>query len=506
MSEAWNTDPNAAFAEAEARIATLIAEDGEVLDLSDLPALERLPDLTGAVTLREAYLGYYNQEGTYRSGSRRLADVGLLRSATALKVLDLGGTQVSDIGVLSSLTGLTSLDLSDTPVTDVGVLSSLTGLASLDLSGTPVTDFDVLSGLTGLTLLRLSRTEVSDIGFLSGLTGLTSLSLSITRVSDISFILDLPAFATERAEGLSYHQTPAAKVDSRFDKLSRLDPEACARETAQYLKGTHPDFRPPDTLVKTRLPADRLADAAPVDLVEADGMLDAVNPSPPMRLAPNEKGQRIETLRRLTVRLTTMAQRAQLSQDDKDSLAGYAAALDAVEPTWITLQADMAFLRAAPQDPEFRAHCDPRLVLGWEELIAQHDALGPLLVPEEDESDLPDPTPETTPQDVEEVVSEIVEVLEEAQAEGVVGEALVASTRSANRFARAGRTTGRYLKTALLTAGGIAAKIVGEFGKGAVGAAGGAAFAWWSTSPAGRALVEKLGPLVQQVLSMFGFK
>ena len=113
--DAWRTDPEAARAEAVRRIAALIAQGGDTLDLSDLPALEALPDdLARATTLRRLFAGDRDAEGRPKHYSLNLADIAVLQALPDLHELHLGATEVTDAAPLPGLTALTTLHLSGT--------------------------------------------------------------------------------------------------------------------------------------------------------------------------------------------------------------------------------------------------------------------------------------------------------------------------------------------------------------------------------------------------------
>ena len=148
-------------------------------------------------------------------------------SLTALKYLNLRGTQVSDISVLSGLNALRFLDLSGTQVSDISALSGLTALIHLDLFGTQVSDISGLSGLTALNRLNLFGTQVSDISALSGLTALIHLELSDTLVSDLSPILPLTQLAdAPELGGLAFRNTAAAQADPRIAEIAEIKDNA----------------------------------------------------------------------------------------------------------------------------------------------------------------------------------------------------------------------------------------------------------------------------------------
>ena len=82
--------------------------------------------------------------------------------------LDLTKATDSDLKDLKELTALKALNLWGTQITDAGLkeLKQLKGLQELGLCGTQITDAGLkeLKDLTGLQLLRLNNTEITDAG------------------------------------------------------------------------------------------------------------------------------------------------------------------------------------------------------------------------------------------------------------------------------------------------------------------------------------------------------
>jgi hypothetical protein len=123
----------------------------------------------------------------------RVEDLTPLKDLTALRFLNVDGTQVAHLKGLEALTALQSLSLQNALVDDLSPLNGLTALQSLELFNTPVADLAPLKGLTALQLLDLGGTRVTDVAPLKGLTALRRLNLGGTKVSDVAPLKDLNA-------------------------------------------------------------------------------------------------------------------------------------------------------------------------------------------------------------------------------------------------------------------------------------------------------------------------
>ena len=194
----WDTDPDAAYAEAERRIAEVKRNGGDELSLSFLRALQKVPpsiaELTGlralslwntsvtdiAVLGQLANLQYLGLQGT------SVTDIAVLGQLANLQTLGLNGTSVTDIAVLGQLANLQHLGLSSTSVTDIAALGQLANLQRLDLQHTSVTDIAVLGQLANLQHLYLANTSFTDIAALGRLANLQTLDLDGTSVTDIA--------------------------------------------------------------------------------------------------------------------------------------------------------------------------------------------------------------------------------------------------------------------------------------------------------------------------------
>ncbi len=483
------------------------------LDLSDtgVTDVSGLSGLVGLTSLDLSDTGVTDVSGL--SGlvgltSLDLSDTGVddvsgLSGLVGLTSLDLRDTRVDDVSALSGLTALTSLHLGRTRLSDASALSGLTALTSLDLSGTGLSDASALSGLTALTSLDLSNTSLSDASVLSGLTALTSLNLRETRLSDLSFLLEMIAFENERGRSLYFANTPVASPDGdrRLYMLSRLDPQSCAIETVQYLKGTHPDFRePPEPFAV--LVQRQLSKAGAIEVDASGEKLEARNAGAPERLAPRELEQRIAALRYHVAALCTEANSKQLPETMRKRFDDYAVPLTAEEPTYLLLDGPMSFLRGGASDPYITDGMDGGFVAAWQQLVVMHDDLRPfLLPPEENDPELPEVTEDATPEAGIEIVDDAIEALEADDSKDVVDQSVIDAMNATRDYFEAAKTDDRnrsgLLKRGFKTAGGIFAGILGVGGSAA-------GIASWAATPQGQAIISKLQPLFEMIVKFFG--
>lgn len=525
----WQTDEAAATAEAVRRIEAAIASGATVLDFSDLSAMTRLPDaLAKAHGVREINAGVAFVAGSPKQNfaERRLSDISALAGLPMLSTLTLSSTHVSDVSPLSGLSGLTSLDLSNTPVKDLSALSGLYGLTSLDLSytavsdlsalsglvgltslvvsGNWVSDLSALSGLSGLTSLELSETSVFDLSALSGLSGLASLDLSTTHVSDLGFLMSFPMFASEQAKFLRYDNTPAAnpQADRRLDFLSRLPPDRCAIETVQYLKGTHPDFGPPEVRGNgTGKPiAAALALASPIAIGRVGDQLEAINPGTPQRVNPLEAGQRVDGLRRQVALVRGEAHYTQCGPAVLRRLEAYAQSLAADPPIFFVMDAPMQMLRGSLDDSYLMEAVDKGLEQGLRGLVDAHDALRPFLLPPSGEEvaamdALPPLALDVTPDDVAGLAHRAVDALSREDIRDMVGPQLVSTLKAIEDLAVAWKDRSdnpSFLRSIVAPFGGTLSVLADAI----------SVHAWW-LGPTGVSLAGRIQPLLDTVLGWF---
>ena len=188
--ELWNTDPDAAYAEAERRVAEALASGATALRLGgfdewEMRALPALPP--------------------------RISEL------RALTLLNLGRTKIADAAPLANLSNLQILNLDSTQIADAAPLANLSNLQFLDLSGTKIADAAPLANLSNLQFLYLSDTQIADL---------------------------MPIRGIESLETLFYTNTPAAR-EAVLAKLTALDQPAYTVQTLQYLNGTHPEYGGP---------------------------------------------------------------------------------------------------------------------------------------------------------------------------------------------------------------------------------------------------------------------
>jgi hypothetical protein len=310
----------------------------------------------------------------------------------------------------------------------------------------------------------------------------------------------VPAFAQERAQGLAYRQIPACVDDRRLDFLSRLDRKQCARKTVQYLKGTHPDFRPRDTLVQTRSPTDRLAAASTLEITEETGRASIRNVGAPERLAPEEKADRLNTLAMQVDALLEEAEQSQVPPSLKTRLARYGQALRVETPTYIRLDGPMSVLKGAVTDPYVTAGLDQGFLAGWRHLIEAHDALRDLLIPRTEEP--PAPTLGVTPEDGTALVDDALDAAQ-AAAGGAFDETLVDTLDSIRDYFDAAKSREEerpaLIRKGLGALGGLTVKIVVALGAGSSVVT----LTQWVATPQGQAFLLQMRAIFDRILAYY---
>ena len=135
-------------------------------------------------------------------------------------------------------------------------ISDLKWIEELDLDNTQVTDLSSIAGLLGLTEIYLDSVPVTDLSPLVSLTGLTKLWLDNSQVADLRPLLPLIKLAEEpEYSGITYHNTPAAKLDPKLAELSKIeDPQIRATKTFAYLREVGDDW-PPIPETSSQIPA-----------------------------------------------------------------------------------------------------------------------------------------------------------------------------------------------------------------------------------------------------------
>lgn len=214
--EIWQSDAEAAFAEAEQRIAAVLAGETEVVVLTDLWALEEVPaSIQSCSGLKGVKFSALEAMGSsrYLFGAFRQCGLEWLSHLRSLVWIDLSGQVLEDLTYLSELSELRWLDISRTEVSDVSPLEGLSKLEVLDCDLTKVSQLDPLSRLTSLRSLNCQCSNVSDLAPLSRLKGLQRFQCNATKVSDISPLAEL-----SELQGLTFSETQVADLSP----LSRL--------------------------------------------------------------------------------------------------------------------------------------------------------------------------------------------------------------------------------------------------------------------------------------------
>ena len=128
--------------------------------------------------------------------SRKITDVSMLDSLTALTRLELQSNTITDISALSGLVNLTYLNLAHNAIKDVSALELLTGLTALGLWNNAITDISALAGMARLKVLFLAQNGITDIAALDSLTNVTVLELQDNAITDISPLGNLTRLET----------------------------------------------------------------------------------------------------------------------------------------------------------------------------------------------------------------------------------------------------------------------------------------------------------------------
>ena len=137
---------------AEDRVREVIAAGTNSVNLSDLPALRRLPANIGDIP-NLAYL-------TVRETS--LSDLSGIEGINTLQHLDLNMTHVSDLAPLTGLPNLRLVQLHDTWIEDVGPLTTLPALERLDIGKTQIASLEPITRIENLRWLNLYRSHALD--------------------------------------------------------------------------------------------------------------------------------------------------------------------------------------------------------------------------------------------------------------------------------------------------------------------------------------------------------
>lgn len=278
----------------------------------------------------------------------------------------------------------------------------------------------------------------------------------------------------------------------------------------QYLKGTHPDFGPPQTsgLVNGGVTglAERLAEASPVDVVLEGGLLQARNAGAPERVAPKELGLRVTALREQVGELLHESRGKQMPEDLVRRFQRYAKALDHDEVTYLFLDGSIAALLGGLNDPYVTDGLDGGFVESWRALVTMHDELRPLLLPPE-EDDLPELRKDVTAEEGIDLAAKAQTVLQDAVNGGIVHPSIVEAAQAATEYFKAAKDDvlqkPTWIKRGVLVLGGLFAKVLEFPAKLGLAAAGAMKVQEFLLTPAGQALVAALRPLWEAILRLF---
>ena len=178
--------PTQDITEAEARLATGIANTqfpGPVADLTGLQAFTNLTQL----------------------------------------LVNQPGSTFSDLSPIASLTAIKTLQLSQARVVNIAPLAGLVNLTSLTLASNQIVDLAPIAGLTKLTTLQASLNAIRDVSTFPSMPGLVTLNLNGNKISNPSPLVDKFAPATLTTLNLGANRiTDAAALDALGPDGSKL--------------------------------------------------------------------------------------------------------------------------------------------------------------------------------------------------------------------------------------------------------------------------------------------
>jgi internalin A len=183
--EAAGTSPMFCGQELSTRATSIVCHDREQKDLAGIEnfsALREL-DIEGTDIANLAPLAHLKNLETLNTSSTRVSDLTPLAQLPKLKKLvSPGRREIRDVSALKNLTSLESLNLAHTSVEDLRPLSNLSRLRHLNLLDTPVRNLDPLGDLRLRTLV-LGSTPVADLAPLTAMDSLEYLDISDTTVA-----------------------------------------------------------------------------------------------------------------------------------------------------------------------------------------------------------------------------------------------------------------------------------------------------------------------------------
>ncbi|MEM6933340.1 MAG: leucine-rich repeat domain-containing protein, partial [Pseudomonadota bacterium] len=194
--EIWRSDPDAAFAEADRRVAMVREDpDRKRLVLSDLYALTRLPpDLATCSGLEAVLIGDAtgpDDEDYSHPDTRMLDDWSPLLDLTGLKELGVSWSNFSQWDWLAGQSALQNLNCAGTRITSLEGLAGLPALKHLSCAFTQIASLEGLAGLPALQHLDCAHTQIDSLEGLADLPALQELRIDETELSDLTPVLEL---------------------------------------------------------------------------------------------------------------------------------------------------------------------------------------------------------------------------------------------------------------------------------------------------------------------------
>lgn len=383
----WHDNIDAANVELSRRISILESSNG-YLDLSDLLPIDHLPTeqlygkLVVAINLTPSHLRITAPNGkAIDLNAKRHFDFSGIESLERLEVISMRHIAGKSFGNIRALSSLKAIEASFCDFDPTEGISSSKGITSFTARFCKLSSLSQLRSMEQLAKIVATNCPLKTLGELGELPSLIYLDISKTNVSDISHILNFPLFANEKAEFLNYSDTPAARLNNRFNMVGNIAPNQSAIQTVQYIKGTHPDFKAPEGGALGADLEDRLRDLSPARVVIQGGRICAENQGPTEYRDDEQKSQR---LKHLTWLCSGFLEDAAQTQCPQQLMRRISRLLDHTRddnPIFYIIDSSIRVLRASLDDPYISSGLDAGLLETLKEITLTGDGLRPLMNP-----------------------------------------------------------------------------------------------------------------------------
>lgn len=383
----WYVDENEATKELYKRIEEVRISGGD-LDISDLFSLRGFPKgaLVGlhvkALKISAQISRVQLPDGKFINPSTRrtfnFSGIKELKHLESIRVKYIDGVNFQEI---YSIPTVRSVYVSFSQFDPSIGASKAQELRQFHASYCRVTSLRELRGMKYLNSISAVNSQFSDLNELGELPLLNHLDIGKSRLKDISPIINFPIFADEKAEFLSYVDTPASKKDNRLNMLSNIDPTQSAIQTAQYLKGNHPDFQKPSFGTINGGIDERLRKISPVRLVDKGGVITAENQNPVENEDEIERAERIYQLKWLCDSFLDEAKHVQCPQHLVRRTERLLDHISGESPVYYIVESSIKVIEVSIEDPYILSGIDSGIVEILREIVRTKDWLNPLMSP-----------------------------------------------------------------------------------------------------------------------------